>query len=141
MQDTLVIALVRERYFGGAHLVDWVRSVGYKYKRVDTCQALIKTLHSTRPALVIVDLEYCAGDLGEIVQCAGSATLLAFGSPRDAQSRLAAKSAGFHEVLINNEYHRCVAELLARHLPAETIRVTENGEVRNWRTLWSRIRR
>ncbi len=137
MQDRLVVALVRELYFG-AKLVDWVRSFGCKYKRVETRADLIKAVRSSNPALVVVDLECQPGDLTEITCHSGRAKLLAFGPPSDVESLEAARAAGFDEVVLNIQYHRELRSLLARHLPAEAPEEMDGEGKKPWQRLWPR---
>lgn len=137
MQDRLVVALVRDLFFG-VRLVDFVRLFGYELERAETSDDLIKTLCSTHPALVIVDLEYRPGDLSEIARHAGTARLLAFGAPADTESCKAARAAGFDEVVVNNQFHRELRALLGRNLGVEAVQETQ-GAGKRWRRLWGRV--
>jgi len=145
-QDKLVIALVRDYYFGGAQLDQWVQWAGYKYRRFDASGELIRALGTARAGLVIVDLRLESDRIGlaEIAYRAGESRLIAFGPVADVESRHAAEEAGFHEVMPNINFHRRVPVLLARHLPLDPTleykapnaeRLSTNGHAVGWRRL------
>ena len=120
MAEKLVVALVREPYFGGAALGSWVAWYGYDYRRATSDRELLTLLRSSKPALVVVNLELWPRDPSEIVREAGTARLVGYAPYPDAERRREAEAAGFDEVLVNIAYHRTVRDLLPRYLPDAT---------------------
>lgn len=111
----LILALVKDLFFG-ARLSDVAAALGYAFKRVSTGTALLDALDGQAPALVIVDLGVKPCDLAEVARKAGGARLIAFGPHVDTESRAAARSAGFHEVVANSRLARELPQLLSRNL-------------------------
>ncbi|MDP9383112.1 MAG: hypothetical protein M3Q29_23825 [Chloroflexota bacterium] len=118
MNEKRILALAPDIFFG-VRLADSARSLGYELRRVATLDALLEELSRSNPALVVVDLSTGTGRLEEVAINAGDARLVAFGPHVDAESRQAAKDAGFHEVVPNSRLAREGAALLARNLPPD----------------------
>ncbi|MDP9351157.1 MAG: hypothetical protein M3P51_06430 [Chloroflexota bacterium] len=155
--EKVVVALVRSGHFC-VNLGAWVRRAGYESIHVESRAGLMAVLHTSSPALVIVDLTREPGNLLELTGEAGSARLIAFGPPRMVEALRAAEAAGFHEVLPDIIFHRQVPQLLARNLPSdisdtlvpqhpfETRRETDPEQFGDdgpgtLRSLWRRIRK
>ncbi len=155
--ERVVVALVRRGHFC-VNLSAWVRRAEYEYIHVESRAGLLAVLHTSSPALVVVDLALEPGNLLEITGEAGSARLIAFGPPRMVAALRAAEAAGFHEVIPDIIFHRQVPQLLARNLPSgvsdtlvpehafETRLETDpeqfgKGGPGTLRSLWRRIRK
>lgn len=112
-----VVVLNRDLLFG-SRIASTVRTLGYDPTFVPTTAAFCEAVRAATPALAIIDMN---GQVdwplvASLVEEVGGGTpLLAFGPHVDVNGRRAAKAAGVGRIVSNGDFHRQMAELIARY--------------------------